>query len=284
MKARRVLAIATGMVTASTLGLAAPSFAATCSTCQANSTTTVAVAGGGYSVTVAAPSTINGTLGGTVAGTLPTGVWADNTGSGAGWNGTVAVSSLNYTGTWTWAGTGTAPTGVLGTATGQYTGTADGVQYTVTISSVSGSTVNFSYTSTDSTDQSGTGTATASATPTPATVGLNGLQISFLTAPAAGNAWTINVGTENASAFSLTGATISNGVTSPSPTFTATKSTVLTAGGVGTYGSAVPFLSAAVNQGMGSYTVTPNVSLSLDSTSWAGTYSANVQYTIAAGP
>lgn len=285
MKVRTRLSIAAAVAAAAVVPLtSAPALAAcTTSGTTACNTASVTVAGGGYSVTAAAGSTIAATLGQTVAGTLPSAVWADNSGTGAGWNGTVAVSTLNYTGTWTPVGT---PTGTVTPAAGTYTGSADGAQYGVKVTGVSGTTVTFSWTSTDPADKAGGSGATATVLGPAVAVGTKGVSVAFATTPAAGDSWTVNVGNENANALSITGATITpvTGVVSPNPTFVATNPTVLPAGGVGTFGSAVKFLDAAVGQGMGSYTAVPAVKLSLDTNSWAGTYSASVQYTIATGP
>lgn len=280
----------TALALAATLGSAAiavpltsaPALACTTTGMSACNTTSVTVAGGGYSVTADAGSKIAATLGQTVGGSLPSAVWADNTGSGAGWKGTVQVSTLNYTGAWTPNGT---PTGTLSTGAGTYKGTGDGVYYTVKVTSVSGSSsVTFSWSSTDPTDSTG-GTGVTATVGSPANVGTQGVQITFATLPAVNDSWTVDVGNQNASALSVTGATIAplTGVTSPSPTFVA-PNTVIPAGGVGSFGTAVKFLDAQVNQGMGSYTVIPSVNLSLDANSWQGTYTADVQYTIASGP
>jgi hypothetical protein len=72
---------------------------------------------------------------------------------------------------------------------------------------------------------------------------------------------------------------------SPSPTFVNNGLTVTGGGpGVTAYGSPVKFLSAAVNTGMGTYTVVPGVRIATDASSWAATYNAGVSYTIAVGP
>ncbi len=252
---------------------AGPAFAGTSST----STVTVAAVGGSLDVTIAGPAAIAGaTLGAAATGSLPVATWSDLTGTGAGWNGTVQVSNLTYTGTWTASGVNTGVVLSTGaTDTGSYTGTDNGVTYTVTSTDASGG---FSYTSNATGDTSGTGTATAG---TPTAVGTQGLLIDFTTLPtAAGESWTIKVGTQAADAFTYTGSTIV-GVNPPVATNT---SSAITGGGVGTLGSSLKILSAAAGTGQGSFTVTPNVSVTLDANSWAATYGANVQYTIASGP
>jgi hypothetical protein len=50
-------------------------------------------------------------------------------------------------------------------------------------------------------------------------------------------------------------------------------------------GPAVQFLAAAGQTGMGSFDVTPQVSIYPDPSAWAGSpYSAQIIYTISAGP
>lgn len=46
----------------------------------------------------------------------------------------------------------------------------------------------------------------------------------------------------------------------------------------------MPFLSAPVDQGMGSYAVAPGTIVTTDASSWATTYTAQAQYTVATGP
>jgi len=108
---------------------------------------------------------------------------------------------------------------------------------------------------------------------------------------ASGTAYEIKAGTQAASALSLdtsaSGASItaSSTTTSADPTF-AGNGTTVTGGGVGstTYGSAVKFVSAALNTGMGTYTVDPGASVTADTSSWTATYTAGVQLSIVTGP
>ena len=75
------------------------------------------------------------------------------------------------------------------------------------------------------------------------------------------------------------------GTTSADPGFV-NNSTIVAGGGVPAtaYGTAVKFVSAAVNTGMGTYTVDPAVQVTADPSSWAATYTAGVQFSIVSGP
>jgi YVTN family beta-propeller protein len=243
---------------------------------------TLAVQAGTLFVSNTTPADITAQVDGTGFGALPSAEWGDLTGSGDGWQGSIAASNFIYTGNW--SPVGSAPALSSDTSAG-YTGTADGDTYTVTITSVSGTAINFSYSSTNG--ASGTGTATAG---TAADVGTNGLTITFSTSAtyAAGDAYQIEVGSQNPDALMLddtySSATITpyDGATSTPPAYVNATATVK--GGGGTYGTAVPFLSAAQNTGMGEYTVSPKATVTTDLNSWAANYTSNVQYTISSGP
>jgi hypothetical protein len=243
---------------------------------------TLAVQAGTLFVSNTTPANITAQVDGTGSGALPSAEWGDLTGSGDGWQGSIAASDFIYTGNW--SPVGSAPALSSDTSAG-YTGTADGDTYTVTITSVSGSTVDFTYSSTNG--ASGTGTATAG---TAADVGTNGLTITFSAAAtyATGDAYQIEVGSQNPSALVLnessSSATITpyDNATSTSPAYVNATATVK--GGGSTYGTAVPFLSAAQDTGMGEYTVSPQAKVTTDLNSWAATYTSNVQYTISSGP
>jgi hypothetical protein len=249
---------------------------------SAASQQTLAVQAGTLFVSNTTPASITAQVDGTGSGALPSAEWGDLTGSGDGWQGSIAASNFIYTGNW--APVGSAPALSSDTSAG-YTGTADGDTYTVTITSVSGSTIDFSYSSTNG--ASGTGTATAG---TAADVGANGLTITFSASAtyATGDAYQIEVGAQNPDALALddsfNAATITpyDGATSAPPTYINTAAAVV--GGGSTYGTAVPFLSAAQYAGMGEYTISPQATVITDTNSWATTYTSNVQYTIAAGP
>jgi hypothetical protein len=243
---------------------------------------TLAVQAGTLFVSSTTPANITAQVDGTGSGALPSAEWGDLTGSGDGWQGSIAASNFIYTGNW--SPVGSAPALSSDTSAG-YTGTADGDTYTVTITSVSGATINFTYSSTNG--ASGTGTATAG---TAADVGSNGLTITFSTSAtyAAGDAYQIDVGTQNQGAMTLDDASNSatitpyGGAASTPPAYVNTVATIT--GDGNTYGSAVPFLSAAQGTGMGEYTVSPQATVTTDLNSWAATYTGNVQYTISSGP
>jgi hypothetical protein len=233
---------------------------------------------------------------GTVSGAVNGATWNDLTGSGAGWNGTVAISTLLVQGPWSQtAGTALA----LGsTASGSYTGSAGAASIVVTVNGTPTATnTPFTWTDREGATTSGPTSVPTCVNGTACAVN-NGVTITFATATPyiAGDAYTAHVGIGSTTAMSLaTGsatAITNQGTTlggSNLPTYTGNLSTV-TAGGVGIEGTAVKFVTAAANAGAGSFTVTPGVTFTWDpnntwSSSTAGAnYTATAQYTIATGP
>jgi len=243
---------------------------------------TLAVQPGTLFVSNTTPSSITAPVDGSGSGDLPTALWGDTTGTGDGWQGSIAASNFIYTGQWT--PTGSSP--ALGSSSSaSYTGSADGDTYTVSVTGVSGSTISFSYSSQNG--ATGTGTATAG---TAANVGTNGLTITFSssTTYSTGDEYQIQVGSQNKNALTLADGGSSGsiapyqGTTSTAPTFV--NQTAAVTGGGSTYGTAVSILSAPTYTGMGEYTVTPAATVNTDINSWAATYTGQIQYTIASGP
>ncbi len=191
----------------------------------------------GVSSTAYAPATITAPVDGSGSGALPSARWGDLTGSGAGWQGSIAATNFVYTGNWTPLNSAPA---LSSDTSSSYTGTADGDTYTVQVTGVSGSTIDFSYTSTNG--ASGTGSGTAG---TATSVGTRGLTITFASSStyASGNSYQIQVGTQNPSALILnnssSSATISpyNSSTSTPPTFVNSTAT-LSQGWTATNGTA----------------------------------------------
>lgn len=266
----------------------ASSFAAT-------GTTSASVTGGSLSVgSVGTMSALTPAIGSSSTGALPSAQWADDTGTGSGWNGTVAISPLAFTGTWV-AGSnnGSTSTSLTSTAAGSYTGTADGVSYTLKVTTATtGGVTAFSYTSTAAADPSGTGSATNG---TPTAVGNEGLAITFDSSGTykVGDTYTVLTGTQSASALTVDTATApavsSSNTTSPGPGYVNNGSTIPAGSAVGTVNSAgaVRVLSAALGQGAsgtGYYTAAPGVSITADNNSWAKTYSGTLVYSIVTGP
>lgn len=269
------------------VGVLVPATAAVAANGPGTGTSSLGLTGGSLSIGVPNDHTITAAVGGYGVGILPDASWSDATGSGSGWKGSVAVSDLTYTGSW--VNQGSAPALIAATSAGAFSDTQEGVQYTVTTATISAGAGTFTYTSNDTADGSGSGSAVAS---TSANVGTKGVTINFGTqAITSGSVYVIRVGTQSTTAFSLESTASSAGIapavgtTSPNPTLDLATTTV-TGGGVGAtaYGTAIPFVSAALNQGMGSYTVTPGARVQSDSNSWAATYTAGVLYTILTGP
>ena len=256
-------------------------------TAQANAATSIssneglALGAGQLSVGSVVTGQLSAVVNSSIQGTYPQATWSDTTGSGAGWQGSLAVSSAIYTGTWTPQGSATA----LGSSSaGGYTGTADGLLITVSVGS-GGTGTSTPFTWTDNHGGSGSGSATNG---TPASVE-SGITIDFAsgTTYTSGTQYQVQAGAQSASALELLSSAGSiaaaSGTASPVPTFVNDK-TAVGAGGAGAYGTSVPFVSAAADQGMGSYLVAPGVNVVVDASSWAATYVSQVQYTIASGP
>lgn len=216
----------------------------------------------------------------TIQGTYPSAVWSDTTGSGAGWQGSMAISQAVYTGGWN---AGNGDPSLNSDQGGGYIGNIDGVQVVVSTTSSSGTTTSFTWV--DNMGHSGSGVDTN---------GQNyniedGLSINF--APnvsyASGDQYSLDAGAQPTDAVQLYTAvgtiTPQTGTNSPAPQLI-NNGVIVQAGGAGSYGTAVPFVSAAQLQGMGSYTVAPGVQVSVDSSAWAATYVAQAEYTIASGP
>lgn len=276
-------------VGASMMTIAAPAFAAS----SASGNQSLTLTGGSLSVGSVQNGSISGVVGATVSGDLPSAAWSDTTGTGAGWNGTLQLSDFVYTGSWAAQGSAAA---LSSSSAGAFSGFSDGVTYTVKVTGTPSSTSTpFSYTSTDANDPSGTGTATNG---TAQAVGTKGLTIDFAsgTTYVAGDTYTVQAGTQSDSALNLdtaatgAGVTAGTGTTSADPTLVNNSSAVLggktlTTGASNTaLGSAVKVVSAAVNTGMGTYTVVPGAQVATDSNSFASTYTANAQYSIVTGP
>jgi hypothetical protein len=261
---------------------------ASAATQQAGSQTT-SFTPGALSITVPAATTFPATA--LSAGTLTSGVnaanWADTTGSGAGWNGTLAVQEFHITGTNAW--TPGLSAALANNNSGQYTGTTTAAAYTVTVSAASAgatTTVAISW----SGEETGSGTATKN---TPFAVGALGMTIDFLSgqAYATTDVYTAQVGNLATSALAAAQATTTIAVVGTTtggtnlPTATGGTSTV-TSGSVSTYsGTPVKVVTAAKLNGKGTFTVTPGVTLTWDpNNTWALPYTASAQYTIASGP
>jgi hypothetical protein len=282
----RKLILITGLMLA--LGIARP-LAVSAATSQ-SSTESLVLSGGALSVGALSAPSISGAIGGGAAtGALPSGTWSDATGTGTGWNGTIAMSLFHYQGTW--VQTAGAATGLGSTAGAAYTAVGSGY-YTVTITSYASPTLSFSYAGMET----GSGTATLAGGNTTSTIGSKGMTIVWgpsTTAYAANMAYTIKAGNLSATALALAdgGApasiTATGGTTSPVPVFTNTTATVTGGSGADpttTVGAAVKFVTAPVNQGLGSYTVSPQASVTTDLSVWAASYVAQVTMTIASGP
>jgi len=278
---RLILAVAAGAAAL------APLYASAATQQPAQQTTSFTA--GSLSIAVPAATTFPATA--LSAGTLTSGVnaanWADNTGSGAGWNGTLAIQQFHISGTNAW--TPGASSVLANNNSGQYTGTTTAADYTVIVTAASAggtTTVAISW----SGEETGSGTATKNAA---FAVGALGMTITFLTgqAYATTDVYTAQVGNLATSALAAAQATTAIAVFGTTtggtnlPTATGGTSTV-TSGTVSTYsGAPVKIVTAAKLKGKGTFTVTPGVTLTWDpNATWALPYTASAQYTIASGP
>ncbi|HET9732454.1 MAG TPA: hypothetical protein VFP54_07230 [Acidimicrobiales bacterium] len=274
------MAAAAVIVAAGAMAFTPMAWAATSGT----GTTTVTIGAGGLSVSSVGNSTMSVNIGQAGTGMLGTADWADATGTGNGWNGTVAVSSLVDNGSWA-AVSGTDALGSTGAGT--YTGTADGIWYKVAVTSaVTGTSVSYSYTSNYTGDTSGTGSATASGGSLVGSVGNEGVTITFSSTGSysSSDAYVVHVGAQTSlMAFSATGgATITSvNTTSPAPLYYAAS----TGQNITTTGLKVlDALPLTGSSGTGYYTAAPGVTFTPDSNSWAASYSGTVTYSIISGP
>jgi hypothetical protein len=248
----------------------------------ATSTDTLTLTAGSLSVTATSAGSATAALTGSspAAANLAVADWSDTTGSGAGWNGTMAVSLFNDTGTWATTGGGHS---LASTASGVYTGSATQGYYVVTVTSDSGSSVNANVTGSES------ASITGGAHGSPLAVGSHGVTITFAggTTYSSGDQYTIHVGNLPASALVLgAGSSITaNGSTSAAAPAFANNGATVTGGTATSVGSGVKFVSAALNTGMGSFHVSPNGTIAFDpNLDWAGSYVAQASYSIVTGP
>ncbi len=215
----------------------------------------------------------------TAATNLNSGNYSDTTGSGAGWNGTVAVQQFVNTQAWVVSGTA-----LLTTASAGYTGSAQLANYAVAVTADGGTTVTVSW----SGSESGSGTATKGSA---FAIGTRGLTITFNGANTylTSDRYTIKADVMLTSAMTMAtgGSCTATGTTATGtnvPTMTNTSATV-TGGTYNTYGTAVKIITVPVGQGLGTFTCTPKATLSINSNnSWPGSYTATAQFTIATGP
>ena len=258
------------------------------------STATLLLGGGGLSISGMGAYTTASTpaSNGTVSTPLNTATWADTTGSGAGWNGNLAVTQFIDQGTW--SQTSGTTTALATTGSGAYTGTAGAGSITVTVTqaldTILATTLTISY----SDSENGTVTnGTATATKGSATTLVNGMTIKFatLTAYPQNATYQVKFGILPTTALTLdtAQATVSAAGTTQGgsnlPAFI-NNGTTVTAGGPSTF-SATPikFVSAAAGTGIGSFSVAGGATITWDPNNvWQASYTASVQYNIVSGP
>lgn len=252
-------------------------------------TNTVPLTAGSLSIGTLANTTLPSTIvsAGTVSGAINSGNWTDGTGTGAGWHGTLQTAALVDQGAFSQtAGTTTA----LGsTASGAYTGTVGNAVVIVTVTGVPTAAATPVTWSDRETATATTGSATC--TNGTACAIASGVTITFAAATTypVGAAYTAKVGALPASGMTIATASataiLAQGTTlggANLPTYQSNAS-VVTAGG-----AAVPFVTAAVNAGMGTFSVAPGVTITWDpNNTWGGasvSYVGVAQYAIVTGP
>jgi hypothetical protein len=274
------IAILGAALTAATVAvLPGNAFAATSGT----GTATFTVTGGSLGLASVGSAAFAVTLGSgtvtTAATNLNTGTYSDTTGSGAGWNGTLALQQ--FVNTQAWVPTGTA---LNANTSATYTGTTNDANYTVTVSSDGGTTVAIAWTGTES----GSGTATKGSA---FAVGTKGITITFKSGSTYLTSDTYSIKADvlatSAMVMATGGSCTATGTTATGanvPSMTNTSATI-TGGTWTAFGAAVKVITGPVGFGLGTFTCTPKSTLSVDSnTALPGSYTATAQFTIATGP
>jgi hypothetical protein len=244
---------------------------------------TLTVTGGSLSVASVGTASFSVTLSsGTVttpATNLNAATYADSTGSGAGWNGTLAL--YRFVNTQAWVPSGTA---LLSNTSAQYTGTANNAWYQVAVTAQASTTVSVIW----SGQESGSGVATKGSA---FAIGTLGLTITFNAANTylTTDTYTIKADVLPTTALTMAagGSCVAQGSTVAGtnlPTMTNTSQNV--AGNTyNTFGTPVKVITAAVGAGIGTFICTPKATITTDSNlTWASSYTATAQYTIATGP
>jgi hypothetical protein len=260
----------------------------------ANSTGTLALGGGSLSISgLGAFTTATTALtAGTLATPMNAATWADTTGTGVGWNGTLALQQFIDQGAW--SQTSGTTTALTNTASGAYTGSAGAGSIVVTVTqaadTIAAATLTISYKDIENgTVTNGTGTATKGT----ALALMNGLTINFATATAypQNATYQSRFGILPTTALALNtaqGTVTASGTTQAGSNLPAflNNSTTVTAGGPSTYSvTPIKFVSAALNTGVGTFNVTGGATLTWDPNNvWQASYTANAQYNIVTGP
>ncbi len=217
---------------------------------------------------------------GLLDGTLPAADWTDSAVLlVSAWHGTVAVSLFNLTGTWT----KTAGSHTLTVATsGTYTGALSQAYYVVTVTADTGTNVSASVTGSETATITGQAKSSALAV-------ASGVTIKFDTGVtyASGDVFTIHAGNLPAAAMKLH--TASGTITRLSGGVSASlqnDGTTVTGGTATVVGTAVQFITCPGGIGLSdSFHVVPGMEITYDQNNvWAGSYVAQVSYTISTGP
>lgn len=240
--------------------------------------------GGSLSISTPADTVFTSTAlsAGTLSAAVNQAQWTDATSTGNGWNGTIAMTRFHVITAWT---PGSTASPLLSNVSGQFddNSTSQPVMgaYNVVVTAQAAGTVTYSVSGQEvvATSTATKGVATA--------IGTKGVTITFAIAQTyiVGDSYSAKVGLLGGTALALNSTLTTITPTSNSPVAVGGSSTVPAYGGVATYGTPVKFVSAAAGNGMGTYTVTPGVTLTwIPASTWAAAYTASAQYTIVSGP
>src|SRR5487761_1718241 len=246
-------------------------------------TSTVSLSAGSLSIGTLSNTTLASTpvTTGTVSGAVNSGNWADTTGTGLGWHGTIALTGSPFVDQGAWAPTGGGAPVLTTTTSGAYTGTVGNALLTVTVSS-GATSLNTPFNWSDREGGTTTGSVTTCANGSACTVA-SGVTITFASGVtyAASYVYTAKVGampvtatviaTASATAVAPVGTTVGG---TNLPTYEANTSVVSAASA----GTAVAFVTAALNSGMGTFTVAPGITVTWDpNNTWDAGYTATGQ-------
>ncbi|MHB8717978.1 MAG: hypothetical protein ACYDAC_03675 [Candidatus Dormibacteria bacterium] len=257
-------------------------------------TSTVSLSAGSLSIGTLANTTLTSTpvSTGTVSGSVNLGNWSDTTGTGLGWHGTIALTNSPFVDQGAWAQTAGTTLALGSTASGAYTGSVANALVTVTVTSSTGTATTVNWSDREgATNTSGTALACTNGS---ACAIASGVTITFATGVTylSTDVYTAKVGAMPVTATTLdtnaAPAPVPQGTTvggSNLPTYENGGPTGAATVNASSSGTAQPFVTAALNSGMGSFALAPGITVTWDpNNTWDAGYTATAQYAIVSGP